>query len=134
MADRKLREAADDYTHIVSRLSDRWRVIRCSARLQWIMQCRDGQRAGGARWTGVGYFLIREALLRLCRASVARIDPAAWAALIALPDHFMGAWASPRREAVIRRLRAALAEAEAPLIDDTETEFPALRRRCPPVA
>ena len=88
MADRKLREAADDYTHIVSRLSDRWRVIRCSARLQWIMQCRDGQRAGGARWTGVGYFLTREALLRSSRALCAQIDPAALVVVAALPEHF----------------------------------------------
>jgi hypothetical protein len=88
MASRKLRETAGDYPNIVARLSDKWRVILCGAGIQWILQRRDGERAGRARWAGVGYCRTREALLRLCRASSERVDPAAWAALIALPEHF----------------------------------------------
>lgn len=54
-ADRKPRESTDDYPQIVARLSDKWRVILCTAGVQWILQRRDGERAGGARWAGVGY-------------------------------------------------------------------------------
>ena len=84
------RETADDYPHIVARLSDRWRVIVCPAGIQWILQRRDGQRAGRARWAGVSYCQTREALLRLCRTFSARVDPAALSTLAALPEHITG--------------------------------------------
>ncbi len=84
------RESDDDYARIVARLDDRWRVIVCRDDLQWILQRRDGERAGGARWTGISYCQSREALLRLCRASSARIDPSEWAALVALPEYITG--------------------------------------------
>ena len=80
-------ETADDYPHVVVQLSDGWRVIRCAANLQWIIQSNDGERAGRARWAGVGYCMTREALLQASRALCARIDPAALAALGALPEH-----------------------------------------------
>ena len=85
------RESDDNYDRVVARLDDRWRVIVCRDDVQWILQRRDGERAGRARWTGVGYFLTREALLRVSRASCAWIDPAALAVLEALPEHFGGA-------------------------------------------
>ena len=81
-------ESADDYHGIVARLSASHRVITCKDQIQWILQRRDGERHGWARWASVGYFLTREALLRASRASCTRIDPAALAALAALPDHF----------------------------------------------
>ena len=84
------RESDDDYARVVARLDDRWRVIVCRDDLQWILQRRDGERAGRARWTGVGYFLTREALLRVSRASCVRVDPAALSALAALPEHMTG--------------------------------------------
>ncbi len=84
------RESDDNYARIVARLDDDWRVITCRDRLQWILQRRDGVRAGRARWAGVGYCRTRKALLRLCRASGARIDPSQWAALVALPDYITG--------------------------------------------
>ncbi len=80
-------ESADDYSGIVARLSASHRVIICKDQIQWILQRRDGERHGRTRWAGVGYFLTREALLRASRASCARIDPAALAALAALPEH-----------------------------------------------
>ena len=80
-------ETADDYPHVVARLSDRWRVIRCDASLQWVIQSHDGERAGRARWTGVGYCQTRAALLRLCRTSCGLVDPSAWAMLDELPAH-----------------------------------------------
>ncbi len=81
-------ESADEYGGIVGHLSTSHRVITCKDQIQWILQRRDGERHGQARWAGVGYFLTREALLRASRALCARIDPAALAALAALPEHF----------------------------------------------
>jgi hypothetical protein len=78
-------ESADDYHGIVARLDDRHRVIVCKDHLQWVLQRRDGERHGRARWASVGYFLTRNALIRSSRALCGRIDPAA---LAALPEHF----------------------------------------------
>ena len=84
------RESDDDYGCIVTRLGDVGRVIVCRDDLQWILQRRDGKRAGRARWASVGYCTTREGLLRLCRAFGARIDPSEWAALVALPVNIAG--------------------------------------------
>ncbi len=80
-------ETTDDYRHVVAQLSDGWRVIVCAGGIQWILQRRDGERAGRARWVGIDYCRTRKALLRQCRASHARIDPAAWSVLDELPAH-----------------------------------------------
>ncbi len=84
------RESDDNYARVAARLDDRWRVIVCRDDLQWILQRPDGERAGGARWTGVSYCLSREALLRLCRASSERVGPDVLSALAALPEHMKG--------------------------------------------
>jgi hypothetical protein len=113
-------ESADDYHGIVIGLSTNHRVITCKDQLQWVLQRRDGERHGRARWAGVGYFLTRDALLRASRALCTRIYPTAFAALVALPEHFgrVGAWRpSPRQQAVIRPENGTLTEAEATLID-----------------
>jgi len=81
-------ESADDYAGVVAWLSDRHRVITCKHSIQWILQRRDGERHGRARWAAAGYFLTREALIRASRALCGRIDPAALAALAALPEYF----------------------------------------------
>jgi hypothetical protein len=39
-------EEADDYRAIVVRLNERWRVIACSAGIQWILQRAVGKRHG----------------------------------------------------------------------------------------
>jgi hypothetical protein len=47
----------------------------------------------------------------------------------------LGRWRpSPKQAAILHRIGADLANTNAPRIDDTETKFPALRRRCPPAA
>ncbi len=84
------RESDDDYACIVTRLGDGGRVIVCRENLQWILQRRDGKSAGRARWASVGYCTTREGLLRLCRASGARIAPSQWAVLAALPGNIAG--------------------------------------------
>ncbi len=80
------RESADDYCRVIAHLSPSYRVIVCKDGIQWILQRRDGERHGRARWTGVSYCVTRDALIRLCRASSANIEPSAMAALRALPD------------------------------------------------
>ena len=83
-------ETADRYPGVVVQINCRWRVILCSAGIQWILQRHDGERRGTARWAGVGYCQTRKALVRLCRASCARIAPSEWAALVALPEYITG--------------------------------------------
>lgn len=75
---------------VVVRLSEGWRVIRCKDDLQWILQRR---KKGGAErpWRAVGFYLTRDALLRASASASARIDPAALAALAALPERIGGA-------------------------------------------
>ncbi len=87
MADnRKPRETADDYPHIVTRLSDRWRVIVCAGGVQWILQKRDAGNAPSNGWRGVSYCLTRKALLRLCGGLESPVDPSALLTLAALPE------------------------------------------------
>ncbi len=86
---RATQETADGYRRVIARLCDGWRVIVCKDDLLWILQRRKN---GGAEhpWRGVGYFRTCEALMRLCAASCLRIDPAALAALAALPERIGG--------------------------------------------
>lgn len=85
---RSHRERGDNYIWLVVQLSPNWRVIQCKDHLQWIIQRRDGQRSGRARWTGRHYCLTREALLRDGRTSCVDADPIAWAVLEQLPERY----------------------------------------------
>lgn len=64
-------EEADNYPAVVARLNDRWRVIECRDRMQWILQMRKGQRDGQSVWRGRRFHRDREALVAsisgLCR-------------------------------------------------------------------
>lgn len=82
------RETASDYSAVVAVLNKHWRVIRCRDDLQWILQSRDGQRAGGARWTGSSYHTDREALIRVCRTRAGHCTPSAMTILAALPERY----------------------------------------------
>lgn len=83
-------ETADDYTGIVAQLCPRHRVVICRDAIQWILQRRDAQRAGQPRWTGIGYFRTRNALISVSRTECERIDPNAVAILAALPGTIGG--------------------------------------------
>ena len=83
-------ETADEYGRVVVRLSEAWRVVTCKDAHQWILQRRDGERSGQARWTGVRYFRTRGALMRSVRALCGVCDPAALGILATLPPHFKG--------------------------------------------
>ena len=67
------RESDDDYACIVTRLGDGGRVIVCRDDLQWILQRRDGKRAGRARWASVGYCTTREGLSLLCERAILQV-------------------------------------------------------------
>ena len=78
-------ETADDYVNVIAQLNPRHRVIVCSDALQWILQRRkngDAERP----WRSIGYVRTRAALLRVSASVCGRIDPAALAILLALPD------------------------------------------------
>lgn len=80
-------EAADDYPHIVVVLNDNWRVIRCPAGLQWILQRRGSPEMPRTDdWRGRSYFRTRDALIRCTRHYSGAVDPAAMAVLTALPS------------------------------------------------
>jgi hypothetical protein len=66
-------ETAETYCGTVAQLCAGWRVIRCKDGLQWILQ------------------RTRDALMRAGRAVCERMDPAALAALAALPERIGGA-------------------------------------------
>jgi hypothetical protein len=84
-------ETSDDYTGIVARLCPRHRVVNCKDAIQWVLQRRDAQRAGRPRWTGIGYFRTRDALIAVSRTVCERIDPNAMAILAALSGTIGGA-------------------------------------------
>ena len=86
----KLHETSDAYGRVIAQLCARHRVIVCKDALQWILQQR---KKGGAErpWRSVGYFRTRSALLRVSATLCSRIDPAAVAILLALPDQVGGA-------------------------------------------
>ena len=83
-------ETADECVNVIAQLCARHRVIVCKDAIQWVLQKR---KKGGAErpWRSVGYFRTRSALLRVSATLCGRIDPAAVAILLALPDQIGGA-------------------------------------------
>lgn len=83
-------ETSDSYVRLIAQLNAKWRVVTCRDAIQWILQKRDAQRSGQPRWTGVRYFLTRDALVQASRTLCGRIDPNAMAILAALPAQIGG--------------------------------------------
>jgi hypothetical protein len=80
------RERDDNYSGIVARLNDRWRIILCLDGLQWIVQrATRTDSPDGPRWEAVRYHRDRDAMLALGPALWGRADPEALATLAALP-------------------------------------------------
>ncbi|PUB11323.1 hypothetical protein DFP92_11499 [Yoonia sediminilitoris] len=80
------RERTDDYDRVVTKINDRWRVIICRDGIQWILQKREGERDGRARWTGVSYSTGRKALIRVVFDHGCEPQPGAMDCLNALPE------------------------------------------------
>ena len=57
-------EFSDTYTRVIYS-EDRFRVIICTDEIQWILQKRAGTRHDQPRWDPIGYFITREALVRV---------------------------------------------------------------------
>jgi hypothetical protein len=80
-------ESDEAYPNI--RLNDRWRVIECRDGIQWIIQFRNrAETVARGSWRGRSYCRTREALIRCCDRYTGALDPAAVAALRALPERF----------------------------------------------
>ena len=60
-------ESSGDYAGILLYLSETCRIVLCRDGRQWVVQTKDGQRAGAARWTGRGYAQTQEGLLGVLR-------------------------------------------------------------------
>ena len=84
-------ETSDAYASVIAQLCPRHRVIVCKDAIQWILQARRGERHGQPRWEALRYCRTRDALIRLSHTFCSRIDPAAMALLLALPDQIGGA-------------------------------------------
>lgn len=85
------REEADDYAGFVVRLNDDWRVVECSARIQWILQrLRLSNGRVGARWASVAYHRGRETLKVAVTRRCGQIDPDAAEVIDELPAWIEG--------------------------------------------
>jgi hypothetical protein len=70
------RETDDNYLHVVARLNDHYRVIRCKDDLQWIIQKRDGFKNGQPRWTARSYCVEPATINRLVIKHCGIVDAA----------------------------------------------------------
>ncbi|HUF45961.1 MAG TPA: hypothetical protein VMN43_11500 [Aestuariivirgaceae bacterium] len=77
-------EADDNYSLVVARLNDRWRVIESKCGLQWILQRRD---AGiGAQWRGSAFCRSRDGLLANIRERCGDLTEAGLRTVEQLPE------------------------------------------------
>lgn len=79
------RESDDDYSAVVCRLNERWRVIECRDGIQWILQHAE-KKPHGRAWRGRSYCRTREALIRVCGAHAGEMRAEAAAVLDGLPE------------------------------------------------
>jgi hypothetical protein len=80
--------AESDGAYPAIQLNDRFRVIVCRDGIQWVLQARNRATETIARgvWRGRSYCRSRDALTRCCDDHAGAINPAAVAALRALPE------------------------------------------------
>lgn len=58
------KEQSQDYPFVITYLSNRYRLIECRDRIQWILQRRD---KNAPRWRGIYYFLNTQPMSRIFR-------------------------------------------------------------------
>lgn len=80
------RESDNDYAKVLANFDPNCRIIDGKCGLQWIIQKRDGQRAGRTRWTGWHYLKRRERLIELYRQFCDVVDPNVLVVLQQLPE------------------------------------------------
>lgn len=83
------RESDDDYKHVVTMLSSRWRVVLCKDGLQWVLQRKGGARSG---WRGQSFCVTREALVRCIGEKVEEVDSEGLALVSQLPERVSLLW------------------------------------------
>ncbi len=89
------REESNDYQAVVAVLDQRWRVIECQDRIQWILQRRRGSRDGLPAWRGESFCRIRSALLQCIHEKSGDVD---LGVVVDLPDHFRASDELPASE------------------------------------
>jgi len=74
-------EGDDDYRGVVAVLNDRWRVIACTAGIQWILQMRRGRL-----WRGRSYCRSKAVLLSRVGDLCGAVGPTVLLLLALLPN------------------------------------------------
>ena len=75
-------ERSDNYP-CIARVNDRWRVIRCADRIQWVLQRRKG-----VLWFGNSYHRDRDVLLQRIGERCGEVDAGALDLIRALPEWY----------------------------------------------
>jgi len=74
-------DSDEHYRAVVAVLGDRWRVVACTAGIQWVLQTRRGKL-----WRGRSYCRSKAGLLGCVRDYCGAVDPASMLVLQLLPD------------------------------------------------
>lgn len=85
------RERDDDYRAVVVRLNADWRVIECTAGLQWMTQrLLPASERATARWQAKSHCRSRGELIALVARHCGQVGQAATATMLALPTWIGG--------------------------------------------
>jgi hypothetical protein len=82
-------ESSETYHHVIARLNAKWRVIACTAGIQWILQ-RTYQGQSGPGWASQCYCRTREGLVQCARERAGEIGGDALVILLCLPERIEG--------------------------------------------
>lgn len=79
-------EKHDDYSKVVAKLNDNWRVIICPLGIQWILQSRKGHHEGKPAWRGRKFNRRKEGIHRSVAEHAGPITDEAQKKLDQLPE------------------------------------------------
>ena len=79
-------ETSDLYMAVVARPLTNLRIAVCRNAIQWLVQVRDGERHGAARWKTCAYVTTRPGLIAALRRSGPLSEPDATGVVDALPS------------------------------------------------
>jgi len=81
------RERSDTYSNVALRINDRWRVIICPERIQWILQKRKGYLDGRPAWDGMSFCRSKAGLYRAIRGKkIGYVAPETETQMAQLPE------------------------------------------------
>ena len=84
------KEQSQNYPFVITYFSNRYRLIECRDRIQWILQRRD---KNFPRWRGIYYFLTTQSMSRIFRQF--DLDDGV---IGQLPEHFESRFKTVQRE------------------------------------